>query len=578
VFRSVKGRRIVIAAAGLFVLAQGAAATAADPLRLTRPVQVTKDDLNPGRLYLAPALAVDPANPLHVGAGVTELRTKTCTFMRSKDGGQSWQRPEAAPAPATFPFCNTSNRGAFQGQVAFGRDSNLYYAFPGYDESDAGPRGNSSIIVARSDDLGDSWTSEIARNNRGKAGEQQEFQRPIGSIAVDSRSGSVDTVYVGYTTRLPGFSAPNAAPNITTVIASEDGGRTWGGPVQLPPTIFSNAAVRDQALTARTTTTLAANAPTTTTTAPAAGSRAAEPNQTVNFGGFQPVVTVGASGTVYAIWPSTTANISPGPPAGIFLSKSTDKGKTWETRQAVPFDYKNGTFVQMAWTEAGGSQGTLHAVYEFKERPEVGGYSDIFYIRSTDGGESWSQPRNITDDRPTDLFGQYYPNITTAPDGRIDVAFYDTRFDPGIRSNDVVYTYSRDNGETWSKNERISDQSIDRRIGVWGFNYDITSPPSLASADEFAILGWDDPRHSDSSVADNLAVGGGLQDIFVANAQFSAVGGGASKVAKMIVAGVVGLLAVGLILLVVAMAARGSSGGDPARGAKSPVRKPQRVS
>lgn len=576
-FGSNKSRRAIVAAAGLFVLAQGTV-TAAEPLRLTRPVQITKDDLNPGRMYLAPALAVDPANPLHVAAGITELRTKSCTFMRSKDGGQTWQRPEANPVPSTFPFCNTNNRGAFQGQVAFGRDSNLYYAFPGYDESDAGPRGNSSIIVARSDDLGDSWTSEIARNNRGKAGEQQEFQRPIGSIAVDSKTGSVDSVYIGYTTRLPGFTAPNAAPNITTVIASTDGGKTWGEPVQLPQTIFGDQAVRDQALTARTTTTVAANAPTTTTTVPAPGSRSAEPNQVVNFGGFQPVVTVGNNGTVYAIWPSTTANITPGPPAGIFLSRSTDKGRTWETRQAVPFDYKNGTFVQMAWTEAGGPEGTLHAVYEFKERPDVGGYSDIFYIRSTDGGETWTQPRNITDDRPDDLFAQYYPNITSAPDGRIDVAFYDTRFDPGIRANDVVYTYSNDNGETWSKNERISDQSIDRRIGVWSVNYDITSPPSLASAEEFAIIGWDDPRHADPSVSDNLAVGGGLQDIFVANAQFSAIGGGASKVAKMIVAGVVGLLAVGLILLVVAMAARGRSGGQPARSAKAAAKKPAGVS
>ena len=575
--RRSKGRRALVAVTGLFILAQGAA-FAAEPLRLTQPVQMTKDDLNPGRLYLAPALAVDPANPMHVAAGVTEMRTKSCTFMRSKDGGQTWQRPEASPAPSTFPFCLTNNRGAFQGQIAFGRDSTLYYAFPGWDENDAGTRGNSSILVARSSDLGDSWTTEVARNNRGKTGEQQEFQRPIGSIAVDTRTGSADSVYVGYTTRLPGFTAPNAAPNITTVIASTDGGRTWGEPVQLPATIFGDQAVRDRALTARTTTTLAAGAPTPNTTVPPAGSRAAEPNQTVNFGGFQPVVTVGNNGTVYALWPSTAANITPGPPPGLFLSKSTDKGKTWQTTQVAPFDYKNGTFAQMAWSPQGGAEGTLHAVWEYKEQPDIAGYSDIFYIRSTDGGATWTQPRNITDDPPAELAGQYYPNIQVAPNGRVDVVFYDTRFDPGIRSNDVVYTHSTDNGETWAKNVRISDQSIDRRIGVWGINYDMTSPPSLASAKEHAVIAWDDPRHSDLSVADNLAVGGGLQDIFVANAQFSAIGGGASKAAKMIAAGVVGLLAVGLILLVVASAARGGSGDQAARRTRAEEPKPAGVS
>src|SRR5207253_642171 len=45
--------------------------------------------------------------------------------------------------------------------------------------------------------------------------------------------------------------------------------------------------------------------------------------------------------------------------------------------------------------------------------------------------------------------------------------------------------------------------------------------------------------------------------------QYEAIGGGASKTAKLIVAGCVGLLAVGLVLLVVALAARSRSGAAP---------------
>ena len=35
--------------------------------------------------------------------------------------------------------------------------------------------------------------------------------------------------------------------------------------------------------------------------------------------------------------------------------------------------------------------------------------------------------------------------------------------------------YSLDDGKAWSKNQRITDQSVDRRLGIWGLNYDIAS-------------------------------------------------------------------------------------------------------
>jgi Neuraminidase (sialidase) len=539
------GRRFALFAVALVLLAQGAA-SAADPLRITSPVTLTRDDVNPARLYLAPALAIDPANPLHVGAAVTEMRTKSCTFMRSTDGGQTWVRPDAVPSLASYPFCLTNNRGAFQGQLAFGRDSTLYYALPGWDTADAGTRGNVSILVARSDDLGDSWETVVARDNRGKTDADQEVVRPIGSIAVDRNSGSNDVLYVGYTSSLRGPGTPgNANPRQTTVIVSRDGGRTWGDPAYLAPTAFNDPQVRQQALTSRTT--LPSTSPPTT---PPAGSKAANPDQVGNFGGFQPVLAVGKDGTAYAIWPANSANLSPGIPTGIFLSKSTDHGATWQTVQAMPFAYNNGSFVQMAWSEEGGPQGTLHVVFEYRERPEVAGLSDIAHIRSTDGGQTWSEPRNVTDDPREALFGQYFPNVQVAPDGRVDVTFYDTRNDPGYRANDVYYTYSTDNGETWSKNERITDRTIDRRIGVWSVNYDMNTPPSLASANDYALIGWDDTRNTDLSAPDALALGGGLQDLMTAAVQFSAIGGGgASSAAKIVLAGVAGLVVVGLVLL-----------------------------
>jgi hypothetical protein len=165
----------------------------------------------------------------------------------------------------------------------------------------------------------------------------------------------------------------------------------------------------------------------------------------------------------------------------------------------------------------------------------------------------------------------------------VDVAWWDTRDDPGIRANDVYYTYSEDGGETWARNMRITDQTIDRRFGVWGNNYDQNSPVSLASVNEYAIIGWDDTRFSRGDDGEIVAsdpvldagIGSGTQDIFVSTVQFTAVGGGASKTAKIVLAGVIGLLAVGLILLVIAMSSRRRA-GEPA-GPKPSKKAPAKV-
>ena len=80
--------------------------------------------------------------------------------------------------------------------VAFGRNGNLYMALNGWDTQDGGVGGNPSIIVSKSTNLGDTWTPIVARDNRGKTGEQQEADRPVTGIAVDRKSGANDTMRI----------------------------------------------------------------------------------------------------------------------------------------------------------------------------------------------------------------------------------------------------------------------------------------------------------------------------------------------------------------------------------------------
>src|SRR5919199_394786 len=486
-------RLALVAVAGV-LLVQGTA-LAADPLRITKPVQITKEDLNPVRTFNAPNLLANPKNPMQIVGSYADFRTGRCNLVRSSDGGQSWKLlTESSPMPGSYPFCQQNNSNIFHGYMAFGRNGTLYYAIPGWDTQDrlAGSGGNFSVIVSRSNNLGDTWDQTIVRNARGKTGDAIENNRPVTALAVDTKTGNDDIVYVTWQRSLPALSAPNQEPTRIFTAISTNGGRTFGEPIEMTGDVWKDDGLRAETLSKATSV----------TTIP--------------------------------------------PPTAYLLTKTTDHGKTWSTTRVEVADRKNGLGSRLAWTKDGGPEGTLHWVFMGTDEPDINAYGTVYYRQSTDGGKTWTPRKILPDIDPKLLQGQFIPNISVAPNGRIDVAWWDTRNDPGTRSNDVYYTYSNDNGKTWSKNIRITDQSINRNYGVWGVNYDMSSPPGIASTKEFATFGWDDTRFTDTRNPDSSAFGGGTSDMFAANVQFTAVGGGTSKAAKLVLAGVVGLLAVAL--------------------------------
>ena len=551
--------RTLIAATALVAVAQSTALGETGSPRVSQPVQATKGDDDPVRTYSGPALAVDPSNPMRVVASFVDLRSRRCGMMRSLDGGLTWKRLDASPALDSYPFCLVTNNNIFHGPMEFGRNGTLYYALAGWDLQDGGLRiGNTSVLLGRSNDLGDTWETTVVRDARGREGDASEQNRPMTGIAVDTRNGKEDHVYLVFRRQFPNAAAPNSKPIIPMVAVSTDGGRTFAEPVDLSKGVFDSAAVREDAF--RSTTTLPG--PTTTTTLGPAGSLAAQPNQAANFGGGTPAVTVDGKGHIYVVWSSITFNMSNNPAAAVYVSRSTDQGKTWEAIRVANFDQKNTSFPnppRIAWSPDGGAQGTVHIVREWAPRPELASVRDIVHQRSTDGGNTWSEPKRLNDDDPEGLRFHGIPDIKVAPNGRIDVTWWDTRHEQGIRSNDVYYVSSTDNGKTWSPNIRVTDRSVDRTLGVWGFNFDMSTPPGLASTNDFAMLAWDDTRNSEPGSSGTTYSGGfgaGLQDIYAAAVQYEPVATGTSNAAKAALAAAVGLLVVGLALAVAALASR----------------------
>lgn len=81
---------------------------------------------------------------------------------------------------------------------------------------------------------------------------------------------------------------------------------------------------------------------------------------------------------------------------------------------------------------------------------------DVMFARSTDGGETFEAPVRINTDLSTSNT-QWFATMSVAPTGRIDVIWLDTRVDPtgGVMSA-LFYSYSLDQGMTWSENEQMS--------------------------------------------------------------------------------------------------------------------------
>ena len=83
--------------------------------------------------------------------------------------------------------------------------------------------------------------------------------------------------------------------------------------------------------------------------------------------------------------------------------------------------------------------------------------SDVMFVRSTDGGRTFSAPRRINDDPINQAKWHWFGALSVAPNGRIDVVWYDSRNAANNTTSQLFYSYSVDGGNTWSANVALSN-------------------------------------------------------------------------------------------------------------------------
>jgi hypothetical protein len=94
----------------------------------------------------------------------------------------------------------------------------------------------------------------------------------------------------------------------------------------------------------------------------------------------------------------------------------------------------------------------------------AGDGSDVMFVRSSDGGQTFSAPRRINDDPVNHSKWHWFGALSVAPNGRIDVVWLDSRNAGNNTDSQLFYSYSTDGGNTWSPNVAVS-QSFNPHLG-----------------------------------------------------------------------------------------------------------------
>lgn len=185
------------------------------------------------------------------------------------------------------------------------------------------------------------------------------------------------------------------------------------------------------------------------------------------------VPAVGPNGEIFVAWAG---------PAGLVFDRSVDNGQTWLDNDIfvsdipggwdymVPGIYRaNGLPITCCDISTGPNRGTIYINWS-DERNNNGSEQDVdvWLVKSTDGGNTWSQPRRVNDDAPGKQ--QFFTWMTIDQvTGYLWFVFYDRR-NYNDKRTDVYMALSKDGGETF-ENLKVSESPFVPNANVFFGDY-----------------------------------------------------------------------------------------------------------
>jgi hypothetical protein len=167
--------------------------------------------------------------------------------------------------------------------------------------------------------------------------------------------------------------------------------------------------------------------------------------------------TVGPSGDVYFSWTAYARRELSTRPVSIYVSRSTDAGRNWNTVLLDVSSAPPGCAAQGCEAEFLGAQvalasdaaGTVYALWN--AGTAHGGTERIYFSSSTTGGASWSTKADVS--TADDQVEHCFPAITAGVGGDVRIAWMDTRNSPLWN---VFQRSSSNGGAAWSAETQVS--------------------------------------------------------------------------------------------------------------------------
>jgi hypothetical protein len=352
------------------------------------------------------SIAVNPTNTSNIVAAWISRGDLSCAFGVSFDGGQSW------PVVGVVPGIQRASGGAFDvgtdPSVVFDRDGNAFLTCLAFNNFPPGTGSAGTIFVSRSTDGGVTWGAPVAAMGDIHVNNFQDHQ----FITANPATGHIYLTQTQFTA----FGKPEIL-----FTRSTDQGATWSAPV--PINDFGGNATFQDSFTA-----------------------AGRDPQTIylTFGAF--------SNAGLPNWNR------------IYIAKSTDGGVTFSrpqllaTIQPLPDPLPNAPWRSDNTLWVAVDRATNQIYVNFSDYNA--GDADVRVMRVQDRGTRFEVQgiTRVNDDGVGS--DQFFPFITVAPNGRVDVCFQDRRYAPGNALLFTTCASSRDGGLTFA-NRQVTTEPFD---------------------------------------------------------------------------------------------------------------------